>query len=55
VTWLHPARFTSLFYYAVGNAQLQHGLSPASALVLLTAAALLYGAARAAFNHLDVH
>ena len=55
VTWLHPARFTSLFYYAVGNAQLQHGLSPANALVLLTAAALLYGAARAAFDHLDVH
>ena len=55
VTWLHPARLVSLFYYAVGDAQLQHGLSPASALVLVTVAALLFGAAAAAFNHLDVH
>jgi ABC-2 type transport system permease protein len=55
VHWLHPARFASPFFYAVGDGQLSHGLSPADAAVLLAVAFTLSVAGVAAFEHLDVH
>lgn len=55
VPWLHPARYASPFFYAVGDGQLSHGLSAADAAVLLTVAATLSMAAVAAFDRLDVH
>lgn len=55
VSWLHPARYTSLFFFAVGDQQLQNGLSPAWAAVLLAVAVLLVGGCLAAFDRLDVH
>jgi len=55
VDWLHPARFASLFYYAVGDGQLQDGLSPTSAAVLLAVALMLFLSCAAAFERLDVH
>lgn len=55
VHWLHPARYASPFYYAVGNGQLDHGTGAAAAAVLVGAAAALLLAAITAFNRLDVH
>ena len=55
VNWLHPARFTSVFYYAVGDGQLQRGLSLTSAAVLLMVALVLFLSCAAAFERLDVH
>lgn len=55
VTWLHPARFASLFYYAVGNRQLERGISVADIAVLAAVAgASLYGCL-VAFDRLDLH
>lgn len=54
VPWLHAARYASLFYYAVANNQLSHGLPLGSAAILtVTALAATIGAARA-FERLDV-
>ena len=53
--WLHPARFASPFFYAVGDGQLSHGLSLTDAAVLLAVAGALTLAAVAAFERLDVH
>ena len=55
VHWLHPARFASPFFYAVGDGQLSRGLSVLDAAVLLAVGAALTVAAVAAFEHLDVH
>ncbi|PZS13374.1 MAG: ABC transporter permease [Pseudonocardiales bacterium] len=55
VHWLHPARYASPFFYAVGDGQLNRGLSPTDAIVLLTVAAALSISAVAAFDRLDVH
>ena len=55
VHWLHPARYASPFFYAVGDGQLDHGLHTASAAVLAGAAAALLLAAITAFDRLDVH
>ncbi len=55
VGWLHPARFVSPFYYAVGDGQLTRGLSIRDAAVLIAAAAVLVAAANVAFARLDVH
>ena len=55
VDWLHPARFASPFFYAVGDGQLSHGLSVLDAAVLLAVAGALTVAAVAAFERLDVH
>ena len=55
VHWLHPTRFASPFFYAVGDGQLSNGLSLTDAVVLLTVAAVLIVAAMAAFERLDVH
>ena len=54
VHWLHPARYASLFYYAVADNQLSQGLPLGFAAVLIaTALAATLGAARA-FERLDV-
>ncbi len=55
VHWMHPIRFASLFYYAVGDGQLVRGLSAGSAAVLVAVAVVLVVATAAAFDRLDVH
>ncbi len=55
VHWLNPARYSSPFYYAVGDGQLSQGLSPTHAAVLLVIAGVFMVAAMAAFERLDVH
>ena len=54
VRWLHPARFGSLFFYAVGDGQLEHGLTAADAAVLIAIGLVLSLAAVYAFARLDV-
>ncbi|MGW0173284.1 ABC transporter permease [Rhodococcus sp. NPDC003322] len=54
VHWLHPARFASPFFYAIGDNQLEDGLPLAWAGVLLGLAALTLLATLAAFARLDV-
>jgi ABC-2 type transport system permease protein len=55
VHWLHPARFASPFFYAVGDGQLSRGLSLADAAALLAVAGAFTVAAAIAFERLDVH
>lgn len=55
VPWLHPARFASPFFYAVGDGQVSHGLSLAWAGVLVGIAVAALTACLAAFERLDVH
>ncbi len=52
--WVRPLRFGSLFYWAVGNAQLRTGLSVTSAVVLVGFAAVTLSAAAMAFERQDV-
>ena len=54
VRWIHPARFASVFFYAVGDGQLLHGLRAAHAAVLIGVAVALLLAVFAAFDRLDV-
>lgn len=53
--WVHPIRFGSLFYWAVGNGQLVHGPSAVGLLVLATVAAVFAVLAVRAFDAMDVH
>jgi ABC-2 type transport system permease protein len=55
VHWLHPARFASPFFYAVGDDQLHYGLRWTWALVLVGVAAAAAAGSIAAFDRLDVH
>ncbi|HEX3929402.1 MAG TPA: ABC transporter permease subunit [Nocardioides sp.] len=55
VNWVHPLRFASLFYYSVGNHQLDHGLCWAAATVLCGTCAALAVVCVAAFARLDLH
>ncbi len=55
VDWLHPRRFFSPFFYAVGDNQLRHGLTWGQGLVLVAAALVFAAAALVAFRRLDVH
>jgi ABC-2 type transport system permease protein len=55
VDWIRPARYVSLFYYAVGDGQLEDGLSVSSAVVLIAVAVALFAGAVLAFGRLDVH
>jgi beta-exotoxin I transport system permease protein len=54
VAWIRPARYASLFYWSVGNAQLSTGLTSASAAVLAAAAITLLIVASITFNRLDL-
>lgn len=55
IAWIRPARYASLFYWSVGNAQLSGGLTLASAAVLAAVGIALLLAATAAFTRLDLH
>jgi len=55
VDWIHPIRFASPFFYAVGDGQLLRGLSAGWAGVLAGVAIVLGLAAAEAFDRLDVH
>ena len=55
IGWLHPLRFASPFYWALGNDPLQNGLPIGSALALGATAVLLLGAATLAMKRLDLH
>jgi ABC-2 type transport system permease protein len=55
VEWVRPARFASLFYWSVGNNQLNSGLSPGELAVLVVTGLVLAGLAVVAFDRLDLH
>ena len=55
ISWTRPARYASLFYWSIGNGQLERGLSAASAGVLLFVAAALLVVAVLEFDRLDLH
>ena len=55
IHWLHPARYISPFFYAVGDNQLTHGLPLAWAGVLAAGTLIFAIATVIAFNRLDVH
>ncbi|MEV0947607.1 ABC transporter permease subunit [Rhodococcus sp. NPDC049939] len=55
VDWIRPARYASLFYYAVGDSQLENGLHLSSAAVLIAVPLVLFVATVLAFQRLDVH
>ncbi len=54
VHWIHPLRFASVFYWAVGDQQLTHGAGLGSFGVLVAVAITAAAAADAAFQRLDV-
>ena len=54
VEWLEPARYASLFYWAVGNGQLEDGLSIGSVVVLVAVGAALAVVTLRAFDHHDL-
>lgn len=53
--WLHPARYASLFYWSVGNNQIEGGVTLTDYIVLLTAGVCAAFAATAAFQRSDLH
>ena len=55
VHWIHPLRYSSPFYYAVGDGQLVRGLNAGWAAVLVGIAVVLGIATTKAFQRLDVH
>lgn len=55
VSWLHPARFASLFYWSVADNQITRGASLADYAVLLAVALAALYAATLSFRRLDLH
>lgn len=55
VDWAHTARFASLFYYAVGNGQLENGISVRDVAVLAAVSAVSLYACLMAFDRLDLN
>jgi ABC-2 type transport system permease protein len=55
IDWLHSAKYASLFYYAVGDNQLDEGLSWLSLAVLLGTTVVLLVVAVFAFDGRDIH
>ena len=55
VAWLRPARYASVFYWAVGNDQVSGGVSWADYAVLVGVGVCALAAAVAAFKRLDLH
>lgn len=55
VSWLHPARYASLFYWSVGNDQISRGADLADYAVLVAVALAAAYAAVVAFEKLDLH
>ena len=54
VSWLGPAKYASLFYWAVGDNQLDQGLSLGGLAVLAGVAVAMVAAAVVAFEHHDL-
>ena len=54
VHWLGPARYGSLFFYAVGNEQLVHGLNQTNAAALVGVGLILFLATLTTFDRLDI-
>lgn len=54
VSWLEPAKYASLFYWSVGDHQLERGLTPGAFAVLLGVAIILIGVALATFQRHDL-
>ncbi|MCX5042035.1 ABC transporter permease subunit [Aldersonia sp. NBC_00410] len=54
VDWLHPAKYLSPFFYAIGDNQLEDGSSLWWLLVLIAVTAALLAAALVAFDRLDI-
>jgi ABC-2 type transport system permease protein len=55
VAGIRPAKYVSLFYWSIGNGQLERGLSTADAAVLVIVAAVLLAVSAVAFDRLDIH
>ncbi len=55
VSWIHTARYLSLFYWAIGHNQITTGVSLADAAVLTAVGIIVSYAAAAAFRRLDLH
>lgn len=55
VAWLRPAKYASLFYWSIGNGQIERGLSAASAAVLVAVALALLAVSVVRFDRLDLH
>jgi ABC-2 type transport system permease protein len=54
VHWIHPLRYASLFYWAVGNQQLTNGAGPGALAVLIAVGIVAAISANRAFGRLDV-
>jgi ABC-2 type transport system permease protein len=55
ISWLHPARYATLFYWSVGNSQISRGVSPGDYAVLIVTGLCALAAAVLAFRRLDLH
>ena len=55
VSWIHPIRFISPFFWSVGANQVGTGLGARSALALVLVALVLAALALARFRRMDVH
>lgn len=55
VSWLHPVRYLSLFYWSVGSNQISQGTSLADYAVLIASGLLALYATVIAFQRLDLH
>jgi len=55
IDWVHTIRWTSLFYWTVGDNQIVDGLSWSAVAVLVGVAVVLLAAVIPAFRRLDVH
>ncbi len=55
VSWLHAARYASLFYWAVGHDQIGNGVDLADWAVLVTVALCALAGAVAAFGRAELH
>ena len=55
VSWLHPARYASLFYWSVANNQITHGARLTDYAVLTGVALAALYATTTSFQRLDLH
>lgn len=55
ISWIHPARFISLFYWSVGNDQISTGARLQDYAVLIAVALCALYATTTAFQRLDLH
>ena len=55
IAWIRPAKYASLFYWSIGNGQLERGLSAAAVGVLIFVGVALLLLSLVAFDRLDLH